>query len=76
MNESTISSAEMSISTPLARVWTMRAGKVVLKRQRKVIVHVHLDGHQQELTDPDDRNRSTTSTSLGARCTSAIVLPI
>ncbi len=48
MNESTISSAEMSISTPRARSLTIRVGQVVLQRQRQPVVHVHLDGDEQE----------------------------
>ena len=43
MKESTISSAEMSISTPRARVSAMRVGQVVLQRHRETVVHVHLD---------------------------------
>ena len=49
MNESTISSAEMSISTPAARVATILLREVVLQRQRELVVHVDLDRHQQEV---------------------------
>ena len=43
MNESTISSAEMSISTPCAPVSAIFVGQVVLQCHRQLIVHVHLD---------------------------------
>ena len=56
MKESTISSAEMSISTPLAPVARDALGQVVLQRHREPVVHVHLDRHQQELAHPEDRN--------------------
>ena len=55
-NESTISSAEMSISTPLAPVFEMRVGQVVLQRQRRLVLHVHLDRDQQAAAHPQDRD--------------------
>ena len=43
MNESTISSAEMSISTPRAPRLDDPLGQVVLQRHRQPVVHVDLD---------------------------------
>ena len=54
MKESTISSAEMSISTPLAPWRCDRRGQIVLQLQRQLVVHVDLDGDQQELAHPQD----------------------
>ena len=48
MNESTISSAEMSIRTPRAPVGDDALGQVVLQRHRQPVVHVDLDGDEQE----------------------------
>ena len=56
MNESTISSAEMSISTPRAPVCDDPLGQVVLQRHREPVVHVDLDRHQQEFAHLEDRN--------------------
>ena len=56
MNESTISSAEMSISTPLAPVSLDLRGQIVLQRHRQPVVHVDLDGDEQELAHPQDRD--------------------
>ena len=56
MNESTISSAEMSISTPLARASDDARGQVVLQRHRQPVVHVDLDGDEQELAHLQDRD--------------------
>ena len=56
MKESTISSAEMSIRTPLARVSAMRVGQVVLQRHREAVVHVHLDGDQEAVAHLEDRD--------------------
>ena len=55
MNESTMSSEEMSISTPRAFVSAICAGEVVLKGHRQPIVHVDLDRHDQEFAHPEDR---------------------
>ena len=55
MNESTMSSAEMSIKTPRAPVVDDPAGQVVLQRHRQAIVHVDLDRHDQEIAHPKDR---------------------
>ena len=56
MNESTISSDEMSISTPAAPVCDDLLRQIVLQRHRQPVVHVHLDGDEQELAHPQDRN--------------------
>ena len=48
MNESTMSRAEISISTPRARVSTIWLGEVVLKRHRQPIVHVDLNRDDRE----------------------------
>ena len=56
MNESTISSAEMSISTPRAPVAAMRVGQIVLQLHRQPVVHVDLDRHEQELAHLEDRD--------------------
>ena len=56
MNESTISSDEMSISTPRAPVVRDPRGEVVLQLQREPVVHVDLDRHQQELAHLEDRD--------------------
>ena len=56
MKESTTSSAEMSISTPRARSLDDAGGQVVLQRHRELVVHVHLDGDQQELAHLQDRD--------------------
>ena len=56
MNESTISSAEMSISTPRAPVLDDPLGQVVLQRHRQPVVHVDLDRDQQELAHLEDRD--------------------
>jgi hypothetical protein len=52
MNESTISSAEMSMRARLLD----RGGQVVLQCQCGLVLHVDLDGHQQALAHPQDRN--------------------
>ena len=50
INESTMSSEEMSISTP--RAWVGRSfGEFILQRHGEAVVHVHLDGHE-EVTRP------------------------
>ena len=54
--ESTISSAEMSISTPLAPVVAIFVGQVVLQRQRGLVLHVDLDGDQQRAAHLQDRD--------------------
>ena len=56
MKESTISSAEMSISTPLAPVASIVRRQVVLQRQRQLVLHVDLDGDQQALAHLQDRD--------------------
>ncbi len=51
MNESTISSEEMSIARP----WhSLRdpVGQVILKGERQLVVHVYLDGHEQVASHP------------------------
>ena len=55
MNESTISSAEMSISTPCALAGRS-ACQIVLQRHRQAVVHVHLDRDQQVIAHLQDRN--------------------
>ena len=55
MKESTISSAEMSISTPCDRCFTICAGKIVLQRERQPVVHVHLNGDEQKLAHLENR---------------------
>jgi hypothetical protein len=55
MKESTISSAETSISTPWRRIFDHR-GQVFLQLQRGLVLHVDLDGHQQVLAHPQDWN--------------------
>ncbi len=55
MNESTMSSAEMSIRTPRASVRAIRLCEVVLKGHGQPIVHVDLDRHDQEFSHPQDR---------------------
>ena len=49
MNESTTSSEEMSISTPLARGRDDLRREVVLQRHRQPVVHVDLDADQQDV---------------------------
>ena len=55
MKLSTISSAEMSISTPRAPVATILRGQVFLQRHGQAIVHVDLDGDEQGLAELEDR---------------------
>ena len=56
MKESTISSAEMSISTPRARASTIALGQVVLQRHGQPVVHVDLDGDQEAVAHLEDRD--------------------
>ena len=56
MKESTISSVEMSMSTPLLAFLLDGVRQVVLQLQRELIVHVDLDGDEQELAHPQDWN--------------------
>ena len=56
MNESTISSAEMSISTPARAGRGDARGQVVLQLHRQAIVHVDLDRHEQALAHLQDRD--------------------
>ena len=56
MKESTISSAEMSIRTPFGVSVSGLRRQIVLERQRQLVVHVDLDGDEQELAHPQDRN--------------------
>ena len=56
MNESTISSAEMSISTPRAPVAAIRVGQIVLQLHREPVVHVDLDRHEQALAHLENRD--------------------
>ena len=56
MKESTISSAEMSISTPRARSATIALRQVVLQRHGEPVVHVDLDRDQQAVADLEDRD--------------------
>ena len=56
MNESTISSDEISTSTPRAPVSTIRERQVVLQLHRQLIVHVHLDRDQQVRAHLENRN--------------------
>ena len=55
MNESTMSSDEMSIRTPRALRLRDPFGEVVLKGHGQPIVHVDLDRHDQEFSHPQDR---------------------
>ena len=74
MNESTISSDEMSISTPLAAVSAISFGEVFLQRQRQPVVHVHLDRDQEELAHLEDRNafHALLRRSSARRCADAL----
>ena len=56
MKLSTISSAEMSISTPRASCATILAGQIVLQRRRQPVVHVDLDGDEQRVAELEDWN--------------------
>ena len=52
MNESTISSVEMSMSTPRLAFFDDGVRQIVLQLERHLIVHVDLDGDEQELAHP------------------------
>ena len=56
MKESTISSEEMSISTPRAPVSAIRSVRSSCRVEGEPVVHVHLDGDQEELAHPQDRD--------------------
>ena len=56
MNESTISSEEMSIRTPRAWSETIRFGEVVLQPHREAVVHVDLNRDQQQIAHLQDRD--------------------
>ena len=55
IKESTISSPEISISTPRAGLDDVR-GQLILQRQRQLVMHVHLDGDEQEFLHLQYRN--------------------
>src|SRR5215204_7368507 len=67
INESTISRAEMSISTP-ARTCQRSGPSGHLGCDRQAVVHIDLDRHQQEITHLEDRDplhRAIASGPLG-----------
>ena len=59
MKESTISSADMSISTPARAIGHDPLRQIVLQRHRQPVVHVDLDRDQQALADLEDRDFSS-----------------
>ena len=56
MKESTISREEISINTPWRPISDDPRGQVVLQRHRQPVVHIHLDGDQEEIAHPQNRN--------------------
>ena len=67
MKESTTSSAEISMRTPRARVVGDAVGEVVLEHGREPVVHVHLDGDQEELAHAEDWNAFHGSYAVSPR---------
>ena len=56
MNESTMSSGRDVDQHARGAMSLDLLGEVVLQRQRQLVVHVHLDRHDQELADAQDRD--------------------
>ena len=76
MKESTISSEEISISTPLAPGLGDLLREVVLQGHGQTVVHIHLDGHQQVVAHAQNRNALHQASSAGvARRHGSEILP-